>query len=110
MKKKSVKVSAPATVANVACGFDILGFAIDGPSDEITASLSDKKGVHVKGLIGKIAGIPKSASILLTYVTNTTTARSKTTNDSVIFIVQKFVHAKASNSHAKHISTPAAFL
>jgi homoserine kinase len=28
---------APATVSNVGCGFDVLGFAIDGPGDEVTA-------------------------------------------------------------------------
>ena len=32
-----IKVFAPATVANVACGFDILGFALDKPGDEIIA-------------------------------------------------------------------------
>ena len=31
----SIKIFAPATVANVACGFDIFGFAVDNPGDEI---------------------------------------------------------------------------
>lgn len=31
----SLHIFAPATVANVACGFDILGFALDQPGDEI---------------------------------------------------------------------------
>lgn len=31
---------APATVANVAVGFDILGFPIDGPGDEVTVSVA----------------------------------------------------------------------
>ncbi|MEM1217082.1 MAG: homoserine kinase, partial [Bacteroidota bacterium] len=35
MKKDEIRVFAPATVANVAVGFDILGFAIHGPGDEI---------------------------------------------------------------------------
>ena len=29
MSLRSVRVFAPATVANVTCGFDVLGFAID---------------------------------------------------------------------------------
>ena len=29
-----IRVFAPATVANVACGYDVLGFAIDSPGDE----------------------------------------------------------------------------
>ena len=31
----TIKITSPATVANVACGFDILGFALDGPGDEM---------------------------------------------------------------------------
>lgn len=34
--KKSVKIFAPASVANVGPGFDILGFALDGLGDNIT--------------------------------------------------------------------------
>ncbi|MEM6771457.1 MAG: homoserine kinase, partial [Bacteroidota bacterium] len=35
--RKEVRVFAPATVANVAVGYDILGFAINRPGDEIVA-------------------------------------------------------------------------
>ncbi len=34
----SVTAFAPATVSNVACGFDVLGFALDEPGDEVTAT------------------------------------------------------------------------
>ena len=37
---KSIKVFAPATVANVVCGFDILGFALNEPGDEVEMQLS----------------------------------------------------------------------
>ena len=30
-----VKVFAPATVANVGCAFDVLGFAVQAPGDEL---------------------------------------------------------------------------
>ncbi len=33
----SATAFAPATVSNVACGFDVLGFALDSPGDEVTA-------------------------------------------------------------------------
>ncbi|MGA2764868.1 MAG: homoserine kinase, partial [Spirochaetia bacterium] len=33
-----VSVFAPATVANVASGFDVLGFALDSPGDAVTLS------------------------------------------------------------------------
>lgn len=35
MTRDSVRVYAPATVANVACGFDVLGFALYEPGDEV---------------------------------------------------------------------------
>jgi len=43
----SIKVLSPATVANVVCGFDILGFALNEPNDEFTISFSDDKGVTI---------------------------------------------------------------
>ncbi len=39
MTPKQVTAFAPATVANVACGFDVLGFALEAPGDEVTARL-----------------------------------------------------------------------
>lgn len=45
--KKEVRVFAPATVANVACGFDILGFALEGPGDEIVVRLKDTPGITI---------------------------------------------------------------
>ena len=47
---KIVKVYAPATVANVVCGFDCLGFAMNMPFDEITARLTDEKELKIKHL------------------------------------------------------------
>jgi homoserine kinase len=40
-------VLAPATVANIVCGFDILGFALNEPCDELTLKISDKPGVEI---------------------------------------------------------------
>jgi homoserine kinase len=37
---KKITAFAPATVANVACGFDVLGFAIHGLGYEVTATLT----------------------------------------------------------------------
>ncbi len=37
----SVKVFAPGSVSNVGCGFDILGFAIDGVGDEMIVKKND---------------------------------------------------------------------
>lgn len=38
---KRIKVHAPATVANMVCGFDILGFAVKEPYDEMWIRLTD---------------------------------------------------------------------
>lgn len=45
---KEVKVFAPATIANLVCGFDILGMAIKSPYDEMIVSLSDEPGIFIK--------------------------------------------------------------
>lgn len=43
-----IKVFAPATVANVACGFDILGFALHHIGDTITVKKTKKKGLFIE--------------------------------------------------------------
>jgi homoserine kinase len=45
---KEITVLAPATVANVVCGFDCLGFALENPCDEMTLRLIDEKTVRIK--------------------------------------------------------------
>lgn len=50
--KKEIKVFAPASVTNVSCGFDILGFAIDGPGDELILRITDRPGVAITKIIG----------------------------------------------------------
>ena len=52
MMEKEVRVFAPASVANVAVGFDILGFAIYGPGDEIVARFVDQQGISIKCITG----------------------------------------------------------
>lgn len=44
---KSINVFASATVANVGSGFDILGFALENPGDELIVKLSDKPGITI---------------------------------------------------------------
>jgi len=34
-----IKIKSPATVANMVCGFDILGFAVERPYDEMEMRL-----------------------------------------------------------------------
>lgn len=58
---KSIKVFAPATVANVACGFDVLGFAVDAPGDVVTMQLTDKPGIVITSITGDGGRLPKAA-------------------------------------------------
>ncbi|MCX8209971.1 MAG: homoserine kinase [Lewinella sp.] len=51
--QKEVRVFAPATVANVAIGYDILGFAISRPGDEIVARFNPElKGLKITAITG----------------------------------------------------------
>ena len=47
-----IKVFAPASVANVAVGFDILGFALEKPGDEIIAKFSNTPGLRITKITG----------------------------------------------------------
>lgn len=45
-----ITVLAPATVANVVCGFDCLGFCLEEPNDLMTIRLIDEKVIKIKHL------------------------------------------------------------
>jgi|SRR5690625_733929 len=60
-QSKRVTAFAPASVANVGCGFDVLGFAIDGPGDEVTASFTDQPGIRIASVQGDGGKLPLDA-------------------------------------------------
>lgn len=47
-----IKIASPATVANVACGFDILGFCLDTVGDEMVIRKTEKKGIIITKIDG----------------------------------------------------------
>ncbi|NOX89731.1 MAG: homoserine kinase [Calditrichaeota bacterium] len=49
---------APATVTNVGCGFDIMGFAMERPGDEVVVRISDNPGLRIVGISGDDGKIP----------------------------------------------------
>ncbi|QEC52263.1 homoserine kinase [Anseongella ginsenosidimutans] len=59
---REVRVFAPATVANVACGFDILGFALEQPGDTVRAGLSEGKEVKILSISGDSGRLPLDAA------------------------------------------------
>jgi len=58
---KSIRAFAPATVANVCCGFDILGFAVDFPGDEVVVTLRDDEVVRMVSISGDGGRLPLEA-------------------------------------------------
>lgn len=54
----SIKVFAPATVANVVCGFDVLGFALHNPGDEVIMRKTNNPGVVIKTITGDNGRLP----------------------------------------------------
>jgi len=58
MSKEGMKVFAPASVANVACGYDILGFALNKPGDEIVGRIVDKPGLRIVKITGDNGKLP----------------------------------------------------
>ena len=54
-----LKVFAPASVANLAVGYDILGLAIEGPGDEIIVRFNDERaGLKITKITGAGGKLP----------------------------------------------------
>src|ERR1700739_3303176 len=49
---RGVKVLAPATVANLVCGFDILGLCLHQPNDLMEVKLLDEKKIIIQSADG----------------------------------------------------------
>ena len=45
--KDRITIHSPATVANMVRGFDVLGFAVNDPYDEMSISFTDKTGITI---------------------------------------------------------------
>jgi homoserine kinase len=49
---KEIKIFCPATIANLSCGFDVLGLCLATAGDEMIVRKSDIKGVRITKIIG----------------------------------------------------------
>lgn len=57
--RNEIHVFAPASVANVACGFDTLGFALQRPGDDVIARFAKKTpGLTIKKIKGDNGKLP----------------------------------------------------
>ena len=50
--KNEIRIFSPATVANVACGFDVLGFCLDSQGDEMVIRKTEEKGIKITKVEG----------------------------------------------------------
>lgn len=48
-----IKLFCPATIANVSCGFDVLGLCLDTVGDEMVIRKSAEKGIRITKIIGQ---------------------------------------------------------
>jgi homoserine kinase len=49
---RTIRIKAPATVANLVCGFDILGLCVEEPYDEMEVKLLDEKKIIIQSADG----------------------------------------------------------
>jgi homoserine kinase len=73
MSQNEIKVFCPATVANISCGFDVLGVALDSVGDEMVVRKVSQKGIRITKLTGQdlpketlnnVAGVAGNAFLL----------------------------------------------
>ncbi len=56
--RNDVHVFAPASVANVACGFDTLGFALVRPGDDVVVRFCQQPGLTISKIEGDLGKLP----------------------------------------------------
>jgi homoserine kinase len=57
--KQRLRIFAPATIANLGPGFDVLGLALSAPGDVVEAELSDRPGVEIVEVTGDDGALSK---------------------------------------------------
>ena len=50
--QKSISIFSPATIANLSCGFDVLGLALDGVGDKMKIGLCSDPGLRITRITG----------------------------------------------------------
>lgn len=46
--KKKITVASPASIANLVCGFDVLGLSLNDPNDLMQIAISDEPGIRIR--------------------------------------------------------------
>ncbi len=50
---EEIKLFCPATIANISCGFDVLGVPLDNVGDEMVIRKTAKKGIEITKIVGQ---------------------------------------------------------
>lgn len=87
---KTVRVFAPATVANVGPGYDIFGFALNSIGDVIEASLTESSGIVIESIKGNSELSKDPKENILGIVASAMLKEQKSTN-GIRFTLEKNV-------------------
>jgi homoserine kinase len=58
---RSCRAFAPGSIGNLACGFDVLGLALEGPGDEVLARTMAGAGITIRAIHGDGGRLPLEA-------------------------------------------------
>jgi homoserine kinase len=89
MMNSSAEAFAPATMANLGVGFDILGLALQEPGDSVRAELSDQPGVQITNIIGDGGLLTRDAIKNTAGIAAASTLKLLGTSQGVNLIIRK---------------------
>ena len=84
---EKIKIFAPASVANVSCGFDVLGFCLDPIGDIMHITKINKPGVVIRNITGE--ELPKDPLKNVAIVAANSLLESYPTNKGFIIDIEK---------------------
>ena len=58
-----IKLFCPATIANISCGFDVLGLCLETVGDEMIIRKSDVKGIKITKIVGEDLPLETSKNV-----------------------------------------------
>ena len=58
-----IKIFCPATIANISCGFDVLGLCLETVGDEMIIRKSDVQGIKIKKIVGEDLPLETSKNV-----------------------------------------------
>jgi len=89
---QTIKVFSPATIANVGCGYDIMGFALEGLGETITVKRRAEPGLEIESILGGY-DLPLDVNKnLATIAANALIQKSGKTDAGFTFILDKNIN------------------